>query len=228
MSVKNYLFAASQKSFQIYSAAGCALFTAPLIYLAAVLRQWPGLFHSLLFATGWVIWTWTEYLVHRFMMHPKKRSGHNSTSRGHHHHHRQPSKLEIGLIQRIALLAISGLFFYGACRLQNYFTAVTGFAWGGAAFCYIHYLLHHRWTRKFLPNHHRFHIYHHCKHIDCCFGVSVTWWDRLFFTAPPASANVAGAISSFYYHFHRKKDGLEKKEAESAIRIPKFVSRSRA
>lgn len=71
--------------------------------------------------------------------------------------------------------------------------------WGSAAFCYIHYLLHHKWTRKIMPSHHRFHVYHHCRLTDKCFGVSVTWWDHLFFTAPPKKTQIADRVLDFYY-----------------------------
>jgi sterol desaturase/sphingolipid hydroxylase (fatty acid hydroxylase superfamily) len=41
--------------------------------------------------------------------------------------------------------------------------------------------------------------YHHCKYTDRCFGVTVTWWDHLFFTAPPKAISLSDRIVDFYY-----------------------------
>jgi sterol desaturase/sphingolipid hydroxylase (fatty acid hydroxylase superfamily) len=197
----------SNKWFEIYSILICAIIVSPFIVLAVLLRNTPWIFHSLLFTCGWLVWTWVEYHVHRFLMHPKNDKWKTGTSQSHQHHHRQPAELEVTLFYRILLFIFHCVLFYFAYKLNNYFTIFAGFSWGSAAFCYIHYLLHHKWTRIFMPRHHRFHIYHHCKYTNKCFGVSVTWWDHLFFTAPPKAASINNRIIDFYYN---KLPGIKK------------------
>jgi hypothetical protein len=194
------------KWFETYSVLACAFFISPLIILARSIRnEHQFLFHVLLFMAGWLAWTWTEYHVHRFLMHPKSDKWKTNTSRTHQHHHKEPSKLEVTLLHRILLFIFSCLFCYISYRCNNYFTLFAGFFWGAAFFCYIHYLLHHKWTKPFLPVHHRFHIYHHCRYTDRCYGVSVPWWDYLFFTAPPRHAVISDRVIDFYYA-HKSTD----------------------
>ena len=45
----------------------------------------------------------------------------------------------------------------------------------------------------------RFHMIHHLKQPGICFGVSVTWWDRVFKTTPVAGSEISPKIISFYY-----------------------------
>jgi sterol desaturase/sphingolipid hydroxylase (fatty acid hydroxylase superfamily) len=199
MNIKKNIHLSFSKWFEIYSILVCAVIAIPLILLAILLQNVSWLFHFLLFACGWLVWTWIEYHAHRFLMHPKSNKWKTSTSQSHQHHHRQPSKLEVTLFYRIVLFVLNCCLFYIAYRLNNFFTLFAGFSWGAAAFCYIHYLLHQRWTRTFMPRHHAFHTYHHCKYTDRCFGVTVTWWDYLFFTAPPKAISLSDRIVDFYY-----------------------------
>jgi sterol desaturase/sphingolipid hydroxylase (fatty acid hydroxylase superfamily) len=50
-----------------------------------------------------------------------------------------------------------------------------------------------------LPRHHLFHVCHHCKYPDRCFGVTVTWWDRLFLTSPPKEFILPATVYQVYY-----------------------------
>lgn len=195
----------SNKWFEVYSISLCILITSPLILFAALFKNTSWAFHSLLFAGGWLLWTWVEYHVHRFLMHPKNDNWKTGTSRTHQHHHRFPSELEVTLLYRILLFVFNCGVIMIAYRLNNYFTFFAGFSWGSAAFCYIHYLLHCKWTQRFMPHHHRFHIYHHCKYTNKCFGVSVPWWDRLFGTVPETNKEVSGRILAFYYKGSKKQ-----------------------
>src|SRR6185295_16740482 len=195
----------SNKWFETYSISLCVLATSPFILFASFLTNASWVFHLLLFAGGWLLWTWVEYHVHRFLMHPKNDNRKTGTSRTHQHHHRFPSELEVTLLYRILLFIFNCGVVTIACRLNNYFTFFAGFSWGSAAFCYIHYLLHCKWTRRFMPHHHRFHIYHHCKYTNKCFGVSVPWWDRLFGTVPEKNKEISERILAFYY----KKPGKQ-------------------
>ena len=186
--------------FELYSILTCIITTLPLIIIATLLRNsYPFLFHFLLFLTGWLVWTWVEYHVHRFLLHPKTDKWKTSTSQIHQHHHIDPGQFEITLLHRVLLFIFSCVFIYVAHWLNNYFTFFSGFFWGAAAYCYIHYLLHKEWTKTFIPVHHEFHITHHCKDTDKCFGVTVMWWDILFGTIPKKNLSACNKILNFYY-----------------------------
>jgi hypothetical protein len=186
--------------FELYSLLVCIIVTLPLIISAALLtNRYPLLFHTILFLTGWVTWTWVEYHYHRFVLHPKTDKWETSTSKTHRHHHTNPSQFETTLIHRILLFVFSCVFASIAYHLNNYFTLFPGFFWGWTAFCYIHYLLHQKWTKAIIPRHHEFHIAHHCKYTHKCFGVSVMWWDVLFDTIPKKDLSGGNKILNFYY-----------------------------
>jgi sterol desaturase/sphingolipid hydroxylase (fatty acid hydroxylase superfamily) len=186
--------------FELYSILACIITAFPLIIIAALLRSnYSFVFHFLLFLTGWLVWTWIEYHVHRFLLHPKTDKWKTRTSKVHQHHHVEPGQFEITLSHRILLFIFNCLFIYIAYRLNNYFTFLSGFFWGAGAYCYIHYLLHKKWTEVFMPRHHDFHITHHCKNTDKCFGVTVMWWDILFGTIPTKHLSVSNKILNFYY-----------------------------
>lgn len=174
----------------------CSIF--PITIALLIRKKNLFLFHSLLIISGWLTWTITEYFFHRFLMHTHK--NHPTTvSKKHSSHHHSPSVFEVNLLHRILLFLFSCLFFWLAAKWNNYFSFFAGFFWGAAAFCYIHYLLHHRLSKIFLPVHHYFHICHHCKFPDKCFGVSVPWWDYLFLTAPPEDVSISSRVINFYY-----------------------------
>src|SRR5205809_2829204 len=186
--------------FELYSILACISTAFPLIMIAALLRSnYSFAFHLLLFLSGWLVWTWVEYHVHRFLLHPKTDKWKTCTSQIHQHHHIDPGQFETTLSHRILLFIFSCLFIYIAYKLNNYFTFLSGFFWGAVAYCYIHYLLHKKWTEAFMPRHHDFHITHHCKHIDKCFGVTVMWWDMLFGTIPKKNLSASNKILNFYY-----------------------------
>jgi 4-hydroxysphinganine ceramide fatty acyl 2-hydroxylase len=186
--------------FELYSILACSVVTIPIFTFATLIRSGhPLLFHFLLFLTGWIVWTWIEYHFHRFLLHSKTERGNKGTSASHQHHHINPSQFETTWVHRVLLLIFSSSFIYIAHWLNNYFTLFSGLFWGWTAFCYIHYLLHKKWTKALIPRHHEFHITHHCKYTDKCFGVSVIWWDILFDTTPAKNLSVNNKMLDLYY-----------------------------
>ena len=161
--------------FELYSILVCIIATLPLIISATLLRNsYPFLFHLILFLTGWFVWTWIEYHYHRFVLHPKTEKWKTSTSKSHQHHHiRSVAQFETTLLHRVLLFIFSCVFIYIAYQLNNYFTLFQDFSGVGQHYCYIHYLLHHKMDESdSCHRHHEFHIAHHCKYTDKCFGVN--------------------------------------------------------
>jgi len=52
-----------------------------------------------------------------------------------------------------------------------------------------------------------YHIVHHCKEPDTCFGSSTTWWDRVFGTTPHKTKGISERILAFYYKKEKKTNG---------------------
>src|SRR5207302_343757 len=156
------------------------------------------LFHVLLLATGWLTWTFIEYVIHRFWMHHKTADHGRSISQGHQHHHHHPSELQVNTRQRIYMLMI----LIGSCLvaiwLHNYFTFITGICIGMLGYMHLHKFLHTRAADRFFKRLLRYHIYHHCKYPDTCFGVSTTLWDNMFGTVPPKETTISPRVLAFY------------------------------
>ena len=199
----NYYFV-SRKYYDAYSRQFICIsyflaLSAVLMPISWLLRNsLPIAFHALLFVWGWLGWTFVEYMSHRFWMHGKAYSG-AKTDFNHMHHHSHPTEIRVKPVHRIVLGLVSTVLTLTALHLQNYFTMVNGFFFGFTLYFYMHYFLHQAWASKFIGRLQDYHIYHHCKYPNRCFGVTITWWDRVFKTTPPMGANVPKKTRDFYF-----------------------------
>jgi hypothetical protein len=172
------------------------------LYLLATLLQagLPVIFHLLLALLGWITATFIEYIVHRFWMHNSKGRESASTFVSYHnHHHTHPSEIIITTTFRIILVLGGMLLTYISFRLQNSFTFLAGLYLGFCTYTLMHKAIHQPWAKKLFPKLTRFHIYHHCKFPNACFGITVTWWDEIFRTGPPKGAKISPRIIEFYF-----------------------------
>lgn len=144
-----------------------------------------------LFALGVVIWTPTEYILHRFLFHFHPKNPSELTQRifflMHGIHHDQPRDKTRLVMPPPVSLPLSGLFFL-AFRLimgNAAFALFAGFLLGYVIYDMMHYALHHLTYEgrafKALRKHHAL---HHHKTPDQRFGVSSMLWDRVFRTLP--------------------------------------------
>ncbi len=143
-----------------------------------------------LFVVGVLIWSITEYLLHRFVFHWENDSavGRRIHFLLHGVHHDYPNDKD-RLVMPLGASLPLGVIFYGI----YYFTVgpvlgeplYAGMALGYMAYDGTHYAVHHfkqrtrlgRWVRR----HHMLH--HHADH-DGGFGVSSPLWDLVFRTMP--------------------------------------------
>jgi sterol desaturase/sphingolipid hydroxylase (fatty acid hydroxylase superfamily) len=156
-------------------------------------------FHLLLLFNGWLTWTFTEYCQHRFHSHAVATRHQNGLITLHQYHHHHPTDIKISPLLRMTLFTLSVLFICLAIRLNNYFTLFAGYFLGFTGYTFMHWFLHIKVSARIFPVLHRFHIHHHCKYPDHCFGVSVPWWDQLFKTVPQKDAVISDRILTFYY-----------------------------
>ncbi|MBX3200969.1 MAG: sterol desaturase family protein [Labilithrix sp.] len=140
---------------------------------------------------GLVVWTLTEYFLHRYVFHwtkdtPWGRRVHFLLHGVHHDYPNDGDRLVMPLLTSAPLAVIFYSLFYvafGGMRYAEPFFA--GFVVGYLAYDGTHYAVHHfkQTSRigKFLRRHHMLH--HHADH-DGGFGVSSPIWDYVFGTMP--------------------------------------------
>ena len=141
----------------------------------------------LLFITGMISWTVTEYILHRYAFHHKP-----TTERGmrinyvlHGNHHEYPRDRERLFMPAAPSLIIASVFFllFYLVLGKLAFPFFPGFMLGYLLYGSIHYAIHawkppFKWMKPLWRNHHL----HHYKHGDLGFGVSSTMWDHVFGT----------------------------------------------
>lgn len=147
---------------------------------------------------GWILWTLTEYVVHRFSFHR-----HSSTAVArivaaeHTRHHRDPAHTNLAL----RLAGHLGITVAGApvgLTLMWLTTPTVGLAawlgWSGGYIAYeiSHWRMHHlapRTARGLARRRH--HLAHHAMSASMNFGVTVRWWDLVFGTSTtPTSVRI--------------------------------------
>jgi len=177
------------------------LLALPILLSAWFFEKSPLTFFLLNLFLGILVWTYLEYHLHRFWTHNKNGSSKEAAFR-HMHHHQHPTEIKVTAVQRLVLFLISCGLVSISVVWNNYFTVFTGWAIGLAYSFFSHWMLHQSWSRTLWPHLHRFHIHHHCRYPNKCFGFTTIFWDVVFKTAPPKNAKVPERIIQFYYGNH--------------------------
>lgn len=151
----------------------------------ALLYPWPKI--AFVFGVAVFFWTFFEYIAHRFIFHwISKRSFIKHFAyilHGNHHHYpRDKQRLFMPLVPSILIASILFLLFF-AIFLNLTFVFFPGFITGYLLYASMHYAIHacappFKWLKPLWRNHHL----HHYKNDTLGFGVSSTFWDRLFGT----------------------------------------------
>jgi sterol desaturase/sphingolipid hydroxylase (fatty acid hydroxylase superfamily) len=139
---------------------------------------------------GYVVWTLTEYWLHRVVFHfePERGIGaqlHWMIHGVHHDHPNDPMRLVMPPSASVPLgVLFAALFqlilpFGAACGVS------AGFFAGYLAYDMTHYYVHHVTPRGPIGRKLReLHMRHHFQDDKAGFGVSAPWWDHVFGTAP--------------------------------------------
>jgi sterol desaturase/sphingolipid hydroxylase (fatty acid hydroxylase superfamily) len=143
---------------------------------------------SVLGAAGLLVWTFTEYFLHRFVFHaelPGKLGAriHFMMHGVHHEDPQDPSRL---VMPPAVALPLSFLFYLGFKALLGPVDVLPFFAFflvGYLAYDYTHYYIHHamprtRWGKLIKASH----MGHHYVSPDSRWGVSTPLWDVVFGT----------------------------------------------
>lgn len=147
-----------------------------------------------LFVLGVFFWTFAEYMLHRYLFHWVGHSKivqrfHYIMHGSHHKFPRDKSRLLMppvpGLIMASLLFSIFYGFFY-VLQIQDLcFGFFSGFFCGYLIYSFVHRAIHLKRPPKRFKHIWLHHNIHHYKHPDKAFGVSNTFWDKIFGTMPP-------------------------------------------
>jgi dihydroceramide fatty acyl 2-hydroxylase len=165
-----------------------------LVGLLVVATSWLGLSAGAAaarFATGVLLWTLIEYVLHRFVFHHRFRGprGHQAHFLLHGIHHLDPWDRTRLVFPPLAGLVVA-LPIFGALRLALPLpaacAAMAGILAGYVVYDMTHYYSHHARPNtalgRFLK---RWHLEHHHRSPDRLFGVSSPLWDLVFRTGRP-------------------------------------------
>jgi len=158
-----------------------------LPYYSVKVVEYSGINTFLLFISGILFWTLTEYILHRFAFHhhPESEYGKRINYVLHGNHHEYPRDKERLFMPAAPSLIIASMFFLLFYLLigKSSFAFFPGFMLGYLIYGSMHYAIHawnppFKWMKGLWRNHHL----HHYKHSDMGFGVSSTFWDHVFGT----------------------------------------------
>jgi dihydroceramide fatty acyl 2-hydroxylase len=162
---------------------------AAMVWLAADRGYGAGEIVGLVLA-GLLLWTLTEYWLHRLLFHwePSFRYGDRLHFIIHGVHHEHPND-RMRLVMPPALSIPLGLAFFGLFVLvfgtPAAYPLYAGLLIGYLAYDYTHYHLHHHTPRTSIGHRLREqHMRHHFQDHRYGFGVSSPLWDALFRTLP--------------------------------------------
>ena len=146
-------------------------------------------------AAGYVLWTLTEYWMHRIVFHfePEKGIGarlHWIIHGVHHDHPNDPMRLVMPPSVSVPLAALFYGLFVLVLGTPEAFGLAAGFLGGYLVYDMTHYYLHHHVPKtrvgKLLRE---LHMRHHFQDDTAGFGVSAPYWDHVFGTAPKRIAH---------------------------------------
>jgi len=158
-----------------------------LPYYAINTLDFPSFNVAAIFIFGMFFWSFTEYILHRFVFHyhPQSERGKRINYVLHGNHHEYPRDKERLFMPAVPSLIIASIFFLAFFLIMGNmaFPFFPGFMLGYLIYGSMHYAIHamnppFKWMKSLWRNHHL----HHYKENDLGFGVSSTLWDHVFGT----------------------------------------------
>ncbi len=137
---------------------------------------------------GLVVWTFTEYVLHRFVFHwkPPGKLGERIHFMFHGVHHDYPSDSKRLVMVPVVSIPLAALFYFLFLQvLGNELVApfFIGFISGYLFYDMTHYAIHHyNFKSKFWLKLKQHHMLHHYSDMHNGFGVSSSFWDLVFRT----------------------------------------------
>lgn len=147
-----------------------------------------------LVVVGYLLWTLTEYWLHRVVFHFEPAGGigaraHHLIHGVHHDHPSDPRRLVMPPSASVPLAGLFLLVFWLVLGDALWAGVGSGFLAGYLVYDMTHYWLHHRAPQGRIGRRLReAHMRHHFQDDTTAFGVSAPYWDTVFGTAPPKRA----------------------------------------
>jgi dihydroceramide fatty acyl 2-hydroxylase len=149
-----------------------------------------GILLTILWAgVGYVIWTLTEYWLHRIVFHWEPEQGigarlHFLIPGIHHEHPNDPLRLVMPPSASIPLASLFVLAFWAIASGPAWLGVSAGFLAGYVIYDEIHFWLHHHVPRSaFARRMRERHMRHHFQDDTKGFGISAPYWDKVFGTS---------------------------------------------
>lgn len=142
-----------------------------------------------LFLAGWLLFTFAEYAVHRYLYHlpanTERRAKFQYTMHGVHHEFPK-DKTRLAMPPIVTVFVASLLFFIFRFVFGTWaFGILAGFTFGYALYLFVHYAIHaYAPPKNFLKVWWTHHSQHHYRQDEIAFGVSSTLWDHIIGTMP--------------------------------------------
>ena len=166
-----------------------------LFYRGYNLKNVSGLEFIYMFVFGILLWTITEYVLHRYVFHwdAKSRAGKYFVFLFHGLHHddpQDPTRLVMPPVPAILIVSLLWSLFSAVFPLKYIDVIMANFLIGYLCYDYIHYATHHfamtspigRYLRKY-------HLQHHYSSEESKYGVSSPLWDYVFKTVDGPKKN---------------------------------------
>lgn len=139
------------------------------------------------FMSGLLVWTITEYLLHRFIFHyqPTSKIGLRLHFIFHGVHHDYPKDAKRLVMPPSASIPLAILFYWLFSlffkNTNNLYIFFSGFITGYLCYDMIHYAIHHlNFKSNIMKNIKQHHMLHHYSDDTKGYGVSSALWDILF------------------------------------------------
>ncbi|MBI4444856.1 MAG: sterol desaturase family protein [Acidobacteria bacterium] len=146
-------------------------------------------FPAVLSFVGLLLWSFSEYVLHRFLFHWRPRAPFvkRLLAQLHFSHHADPRNSEKILIRPIYSIPVSGvlgmLLYFLLGSLISMSALMMGLWLGFIYYEFVHYHVHlSSRTSLFLNRQRRNHFYHHFVNDTCCYGVTSPVWDLILGT----------------------------------------------
>ncbi len=176
---------------RVHPAVPPVIFGPAILFLFVYgLIKGSGAWTPLELAGGYLVWSLTEYWLHRIVFHfePEKGIGarlHWIIHGVHHDHPNDPMRLVMPPSVSIPLASLFVLLFYEVLGFPGFLPFSAAFLAGYLAYDMLHYHVHHHRPKTALGKLLReLHMRHHFQDHETGYGVSVPFWDHVFGTAP--------------------------------------------
>ncbi len=167
---------------------------ALFVYYAIIVKSIPIVTFLGIFAFALLFWTLAEYLLHRYLFHwidenPYIQRFHFIMHGSHHLYPRDGERLLMPPVPGLILAGLLFAVFYAVFSILGFpiytWAFFPGFFLGYLLYSFLHRATHLQKPPKRFKYLWKHHSLHHYKYPDKAFGVSNTFWDKVFGTMPP-------------------------------------------